>query len=381
MKEIYLDNAATTKLDEAALKSMLPYFTEKYGNASSMHLKGNEAKKALEESRRIIAKSINANPNEIIFTSGGTESNNIALKGLFFSNYPEKNHIITTKTEHDSILNACKWLEKQGAKISYLDVDKEGFVDYKKIEKAITKKTFLVSVIHGNNEIGTINDLESIGKVCKSKGVLFHTDACQSYTKTQIDVNKQKLDLVSLNSHKIHGPKGVGALYIKQGIKITPMTHGGGHERKIRSGTENIPGIVGFSKAVDIVNLKDIKKMEILRNKIINEILKISNARINGSMANRLCNNVNVSFNNIEGEAIGGLLEDHGIYTSSGSACMAHSLEPSHVLMAIGLSHVQANSSLRVSISKYTSEEEIDYFLKVLPGIIKRLREISPLAD
>ena len=381
MKEIYLDNAATTKLDEAALKSMLPYFTEKYGNASSMHLKGNEAKKALEESRRIIAKSINANPNEIIFTSGGTESNNIALKGLFFSNYPEKNHIITTKTEHDSILNACKWLEKQGAKISYLDVDKEGFVDYKKIEKAITKKTFLVSVIHGNNEIGTINDLEEIGKVCKSKGVLFHTDACQTYTKVQIDVNKQKLDLVSLNSHKIHGPKGVGALYIKQGIKITPMTHGGGHERKIRSGTENIPGIVGFSKAVDIVNLKDIKKMEILRNKIINEILKISNARINGSMANRLCNNVNVSFNNIEGEAIGGLLEDHGIYTSSGSACMAHSLEPSHVLMAIGLSHVQANSSLRVSISKYTSEEEIDYFLKVLPGIIKRLREISPLAD
>ena len=227
MKQIYLDNAATTKVDDEVLKAMLPYFTEKYGNASSIHTAGQEAKNALEDSRRKIAKAISVKSYEIIFTSGGTESNNFALKGLFFANYPEKNHIIITKIEHDCILNTCKWLEKQGAKITYLDVDSEGFVNPKDIEKEITNKTIVVSVIHGNNEIGTVQNLEEIGKICREKNVLFHTDACQSFTKIPIDVKRQNLDLVTLNAHKIHGPKGVGALYIREGIKITPLAHGG----------------------------------------------------------------------------------------------------------------------------------------------------------
>ncbi len=381
MKQIYLDNAATTKVDEKVVKEMLPYFSEKYGNASSQHLKGGEAKEALEKSRRIIAKKINANTGEIIFTSGGTESNNFALKGLFFQHYPEKNHIITTKIEHDCVLNTCQWLERQGAKVTYLDVDRDGFVSSESVDDAITDKTIVVSVIHGNNEIGTIQNLEKIGEVCRSRKVLFHTDACQSFTKVPIDVKKQHLDLVTLNSHKIHGPKGVGALYIREGIKINPLMHGGGHEKKLRSGTENIPGIVGFAKAVDVLSFKDADKMIKLRDKLIEGILKIPNTGLNGPKNNRLCNNVNVTFNNIEGEAIGGYLENKGIFVSTGSACMSHSLEPSHVLDAIGLEAVQSNSSLRLSISKYTTEEEVDYVLKELPKIVDKLRRLSPLVS
>ena len=379
MKRIYLDNAATTKVDERVLQAMLPYFTEKYGNASSQHLMGQEAKNALEKSRRIIAKSIGAKTSEIFFTSGGTESNNFALKGLFFKNYPEKNHIITTKIEHDCILNTCKWLEQQGAKITYLDVDKEGFVNPKDIENAITEKTIIVSIIHGNNEIGTIQDLESIGKICKEKNILFHSDVCQSFTKVPINVKKQNLDLMTLNSHKVHGPKGVGALYIREATKIIPLAHGGGHERKLRSGTENVSGIVGFAKAVEIVKSKDIEEMTKLRNKLIEGLLEIPNVQLNGPRKNRLCNNINVSFNNIEGEALGGYLENLGIYVSTGSACMSHSLEPSHVLKAIDLSPVKSNSSLRLSLSKYTTEEDIDYVLESIPKIVKKLRRISPL--
>ncbi|MEK6875451.1 MAG: cysteine desulfurase family protein [Nanoarchaeota archaeon] len=383
MKEIYLDNAATTKVDEKVVKDMLPYFTEYYGNASSQHLKGNVARKALEDSRRIIASSINARLDEIIFTSGGTESNNLAIKGLFFyhkENKTGKKHIITTKIEHDCVLNTCKWLEKHGAEVTYLDVNSDGFIDLNKLKKSIKGDTLIVSIIHGNNEIGTIQDLEAIGKICKEKGVYFHTDACQSYTKTLINVKKQNLDFVTLNSHKIHGPKGAGALYIKEGIKIIPMAHGGGHERSLRSGTENIPGIVGFASAVKNFNPENIKKMERLRNYLINELLKIPNVSLNGSRENRLCNNVNVSFNDIEGESIGGLLQAYGIYTSTGSACMSHSLETSHVLKALGLSALQSNSSLRISISKYTTEEEIKFFLEIIPKVVERLRKISPLS-
>lgn len=379
MKKIYLDNAATTQTDDEVVKAMFPYFTEKFGNASSQHEYGQEARNALDKSRSIIAKSIGARSREIIFTSGGTESNNLALKGLFFQNYPEKNHIITTKIEHDCILNTCRWLEKQGAKVTYLDVDSEGFIDLEDLKNAITDKTIVVSVIHGNNEIGTIQDIESIGKICKEKEVLFHTDACQSYTKVDFNVKKQNLDLVTLNSHKIHGPKGVGALYIKEGIKINALFHGGGHEGNLRSGTENISGIVGFAKAVDIASSKHVKKMESMRNKIIDEILKIPSTQLNGSKEKRLCNNINVSFMNIEGEAIGGYLGNEGIYTSTGSACMSHSLEPSHVLKAIGLGPQESNSSLRISISKFTTEEEIDYFLEKLNKIVIKLRRISPL--
>ncbi|MCL5730070.1 MAG: cysteine desulfurase, partial [Candidatus Pacearchaeota archaeon] len=261
MKHIYLDNAASTMVDERVLKEMIPYFTERYANASSVHEMGKEAKNALEDSRKAIAKAIGANKDEIYFTSGGTESNNFALKGLFFSNFPWKNHIITTKIEHDCVLNTCKWLEARGARVTYLDVDEEGFVNPKDIEKAITDKTIAVSIIHGNNEIGTIQDLEEIGRICRAKKILFHTDACQSFTKVPLDVRKMSLDLVTLNAHKIHGPKGVGALYIRKGIEITPLLHGGGHEKGMRSGTENVPGIVGFAKAAEIAMRKDIEKM------------------------------------------------------------------------------------------------------------------------
>jgi cysteine desulfurase len=378
-KLIYFDNAATTRVDDDVLKTMIPYFTEKYGNASSTHFKGQEAKDALEKSRSVIAKAIGAKSQEIYFTSGGTEANNLALKGLFFANYPNKNHIITTRIEHDCILNTCKWLEKLGAKITYLDVDAEGFINLEELERAITDKTIIVSIIHGNNEIGTIQDLESIGKICKKKGTLFHTDACQSFTKVPLNVKRQNLNLVTLNAHKIHGPKGVGALYIQEGISIVPLSHGGGHERKIRSGTENVSGVVGFAKAVEIANRKDLEKMIKMRDKLIEGILKITNTRLNGSKNKRLCNNINVSFNNIEGESIGGYLENLGICTSTGSACASHSLETSHVLKAIGLAPVQANSSIRISISKYTTEEEINYLLTVLPKIVEKLRKISPI--
>jgi cysteine desulfurase len=379
---IYLDNAATTRVDDSVLKAMIPYFIEKYGNASSIHFVGQEAKNGMEKSRKTIAKSIGAKPSEIYFTSGGTEANNLALKGLYFwnkENNTGRNHIITTKIEHDCVLNSCKWLEKNGAEITYLDVNSEGFVDLKQLESAITDKTIIVSIIHGNNEIGTIQDLEAIGKVCKEKKVLLHTDACQSFTKTFLNVKKQNLDLVTLNAHKIHGPKGVGALYIREGIKIVSLFHGGGHERKIRSGTENISGIVGFAKSVENANKKNTERMEILRNKLIDGILKIPNTKLNGPRKNRLCNNINISFNNIEGESVGGYLENKGICTSTGSACASHSLETSHVLKAIGLTPIQTNSSIRMSISKYTTEEEIDYVLSVLPKIVEKLRRMSPI--
>jgi len=381
MKQIYLDNAATTKMDGKVVAAMLPYFEEKYGNASSQHQIGQEAKNALDKSRRTIARAISARSDEIVFTSGGTESNNFTLKGLFFENYPEKNHIITTKIEHDCVLNTCKWLEKQGVKVTYLEVDKEGFVNLYDIENAITDKTFLVTIIHANNEIGTIQNLEEIGKICKQKNVLFHTDACQSFTKVGLNVKKQNLGLVTLNAHKIHDPKGVGVLYIKRGIKITPLAHGGGQEQGLRSGTENISGIVGFAKAVEVAKSKDVEKIEMLRDRLIRGLLVIDNVTLNGPRKNRLCNNVNVSFNNIEGEAIGGYLENSGIYTSTGSACMSHSLETSHVLKALGLPPLKSNSSIRLSLSKFTTEQDIDYVLDKIPKIVNKLRRISPLVN
>jgi cysteine desulfurase len=376
MRQIYFDNAASTKVDERVVKEMLPYFTEKYGNASSVHEKGMEAKRALEESRNIIARAISANKDEIYFTSGGTEANNFALKGLFFSNFPKKNHIITTRIEHDCVINTCKWLEKQGAKVTYLEVDKDGFVNPREIENAITEKTFVVSIIHANNEIGTIQNLDAIGKICRDKKVLFHTDACQSFTKVPIDVRKQNLDLVTLNAHKIHGPKGVGALYIRKGIDITPLFHGGGHEHGLRSGTENVSGIVGFAKAAEIANKKDVEKMTQLKDKMIDELLKIPGIKLNGPKENRLCNNVNISFEKVEGEVVGGYLENDGILTSTGSACMSHSTGISHVLKAIGLSDEKASNSIRVSISRFTTEEEVDYFLEKFRRIIGKFQKI-----
>ncbi|MCF7910525.1 cysteine desulfurase [Candidatus Pacearchaeota archaeon] len=385
-KQIYFDNAATTKIDESVLEEIMPYLKEKYGNPSSDHELGREAKEVIENSRKTIAKSLNAKPGEIYFTSGGTESNNLAIKGLFFwynKNKASKNHIITTKIEHDCVLKTCKWLEENfNAEITYLDTDKDGFIDLKQLKNSITDKTFLVSVIHGNNEIGTIQDLEKIGEICKEKNILLHTDACQSYTKSLIDVKEQNLDLVTINSHKIHGPKGIGALYINPEIKnkIYPLFHGGGHEFGLRSGTENVAGIVGFAKAVEISNNSDILKMQKLRDGIIKGILKMPNTKLNGATGeNRLCNNINISFSDIEGESIGGYLENKGIFVSTGSACSSKSLEPSHVLLTIGLTPLEANSSIRISLSKFNTEEEINYFLNTLKEIVIKLREMSPI--
>lgn len=383
MKIIYLDNAATTRMDDTVIKEVNKYFSESYGNPSSSHLMGKEAKRAISEAREIISNSIGAQEDEIFFTSGGTEANNWALKGLFFA-HPEKNHIITTKIEHDCILETCRWLKSQGAKITYLDVDSEGFINSKDLEKAITPKTLLFSVIHGNNEIGTIQNLEELGKICKSKGVYLHTDACQSYTKTLLDVKKQNIDLITLNAHKIHGPKGVGALYIRKGIKIAPLLNGGGQESFFRSGTENVSGIMGFAKSVKIASSSDFKKMVKLRDKFINDLLKIPNTKLNGSVGEkRLCNNVNICFSNIDAEALGDYLVSYGICSSIGSACSSNTLEGmhkrSHVLEAIGLKDMEMKSSVRFSISKYTTEEELNYASKIIANVVEKLRKISPL--
>lgn len=378
-REVYLDNGATTMVDPKVVEAMQPYFSKYYGNPSSIHSFGNQARTAVEDARRVIAKSINASPDEIIFTSGGTESNNFALCSIAFSNRDKGNHIITTKVEHKCILKTCKWLEEQGFKITYLDVDSEGFVNPNDLARAITKDTILFSAIHGNNEIGTIMDIEALGAVCRKHNVYFHTDACQSYTKTEIDVKKQNIDLMSLNAHKIHGPKGVGALFVRKGVKIKPWQHGGGQERGMRSGTENVPGIVGFAETVKLANKKHVEHMTKLRDKLIHGILKIPGTKLNGPKGEkRLCNNVNVCFKGIEGEAIGALLDQKMICSSTGSACSAKSLEPSYVLLAIGVSHEDANGSLRLTLSRFTTEEEIDYTLKVLPEVVEKLRKISP---
>ncbi|MCK5023367.1 MAG: cysteine desulfurase [Candidatus Aenigmarchaeota archaeon] len=380
MKEVYMDNGATTKVDPKVIEKMMPFLEEKYGNASSTHSRGLNSKHAIGDARKTIAKLIGAKSEEIIFTSGGTESNNFTIKGIAFANKDRGNHIIISKVEHKCVLKSCKWLETQGFKITYLDVDKDGFVSPNDLDDAITDKTILVSIIHGNNEIGTINDMEALGKVCKKHGICFHTDACQSFTKTEIDVKKQNLDLVTLNAHKIHGPQGVGTLYVKTGTKITPWQHGGGQENDMRGGTHNTPGIVGFAEAAKIgSDKKHVKHMTALRDKLMKGISKFQGIKLNGPEGNkRLCNNLNFSFKGIEGEALGGYLDQKGIRSSTGSACSARSLEPSYVLTSIGLTHEEANGSLRLGISRFTTEEEIDYVLQSLEKIVKKLRWISP---
>ncbi|MBS3077324.1 aminotransferase class V-fold PLP-dependent enzyme [Candidatus Pacearchaeota archaeon] len=384
MMYVYLDNGATTQVDPRVTGKIIKYMNDRYGNASSLHFKGREAKKALDKARHTIASSINARADEIYFTSGGTEGNNLILKGVAFANREKGNHIITTKVEHKCVLESCKWLEKQGFKITYLDVDEEGFVDIEQLKNAISDRTILVSVIHGNNEIGTINDLKEIGRICGEKGVYFHSDACQSYTKVAIDVQEMPVDLLTLNAHKIHGPKGVGAIYVRDGVKIEGWQHGGFHEMGIRAGTENIHGIVGFAEAVKLsLSSKHISYMTRLRDKLIDGVMtRIPYVRLNGPRGEkRLCNNAHFSFKFIEGEAINGLLDDYGICGSTGSACSEKTLEPSYVLKSLGLNHEMMNGSLRMTLSRFTTEEEIDYVLEVLPLVIRRLREISPFKE
>lgn len=386
MKKIYLDNSATTKPDKEVLKEMIPYFEKYYGNSSSIHSFGVDAYNGIENSRNKVAKILNANSDEIIFTSGGTESDNLALKGIAYKFMDKKktvgNHIITTSIEHPAVIQTCEYLKQIGFNIKYLNVDNYGLIDLEDLRKSISENTFLISIMFANNEIGTIEPIREIGKIAKKNNVIFHTDAVQAVCKTKIDINKMNIDMLSLSSHKIYGPKGVGALYIKKGIQITPIIHGGGHENNIRSGTLNTPGIVGFGKACELgynrMN-KDIPYMRKLRDLLIENILKINNTSLNGHPNKRLVNNANFHFNNIEGESLLMMLDNKGIATSTGSACSSNKNYSSHVLNEIGLNPIQAQSSLRISISKYNTEEEILYASKTIEKIVNKLRKISPI--
>ena len=379
MKKIYMDYAATTPVAQEVLDAMKPYFGEKFGNSSSIHSFGREAEIALEDSRRTIAKLLGVAPEEIYFTSGGTESDNFALKGIVFSNKDKGKHIITSQIEHHAVLNVCSWLEKQGFDVTYLPVDKYGLIDPKDVENAIRKDTILVSIMHANNEIGTIEPIDEMGKICKKNGVYFHTDAVQTVGKIPIPI--KNVDLLSSSSHKLYGPKGVGFLYIKKGTNIESWQQGGGHERGMRSGTENVAGIVGFAKAYEIAKKKmahEEKRLTKLREKLIKGILEIDDSWLNGHPEKRLPGNAHFCFNFIEGESLILLLDQEGIAASTGSACSSKSLEPSHVLKALGLKPEETHGSLRLTLGKDTTEEDVEYTMKIVPSIVEKLRKISP---
>jgi len=383
-QKIYFDNAATTQVDERVVLSMLPYHSEEYGNASSLHSYGTHAKEILDRSRRKLASFIGAEPDEIVFTSGGTESNNLALKGIAFANRSKGNHIIVSTVEHDCVLNVCKWLETQGFYITYLPVDNTGVVDVNELKKFINPKTILVSVMHANNEIGALEPIEEIGQICKNFNVPFHSDACQSFGKIPIDVNKSALSLLSLNSHKIYGPKGVGALYVRKGLNIVPLLHGGGQEGGLRSTTENLPGIVGFVNAAELC-IEGIKtesnKLLRLREKLTDFLFEtFENVYINGAQENKLPGLINFSFHGLEGETIRLLLllDEKGIAVSAGSACSSNDKtnNASHVLQAIGLNQFEARGGIRVSFGRYSTEDDLERFKIALTESINSLTSI-----
>lgn len=383
MKKIYLDYAASTPVDPRVIHAMFSHLKNNFGNSMSIHSFGRKANEALEKSRKMVASVINAYPEEIFFTSSATESNNLALKGVAFANkYHGKNHIITTKIEHDCILESGRWLSRQGFEVAFLSVDKYGLINLKELEKAIKKETVLVSVIHGNNEIGTIQDIEAIGKICRKNSIYFHTDTSQSFGKEPINAKKMNIDLLTASSHKMYGPKGAACLFVKKGIIIEPILHGGGHESGLRSSTSNIPTIAGFAKACEILKkeaTKENKKLSNLRDILIDGILKnIPRTHLNGHPEKRLANNVNISFNGVEGESLMMELDFHGIAVSTGSACSSKTLTPSHVLTAIGLASQEAHGSLRISLGRWTTEEEIKYTVKTLIKAVRKLRKISP---
>ncbi len=378
--KVYMDHAATTPMDKEVFEAMKPYFLEKYGNASSLHSFGMEAKEALEKSRERVANLIGASVDEIIFTGGGTESDNLAIKGIAFR--AGKGHIITSSIEHPAVLETCKFLEKKGFRVTYLPVDKYGIINPEDVENAIEKDTILITIMHANNEIGTIEPIEEIGKIASENNIPFHTDAVQSVGKLPIDVKKINVDLLSISAHKIYGPKGVGALYVKKGTKIDAIIHGGGHERGLRSSTENIPGIVGLAKACSLAGERmevDVKKMKRLRDMLIKGVLEIEESHLNGHPEKRLPNNAHFYFKGIEGESLILMLDDAGIAASTGSACSSKKLMPSHVLLAIGLRPEDAHGSLRLTLGRENSKEEVEYVLETLPKIVKKLREISPM--
>jgi len=386
MKKVYMDYASTTPVDKEVLKEMLPYFDKIFGNASSIHSFGRKAFNSIEVAREQVGNLLNANPDEIIFTSGGTESDNLAIKGVAFQNKKKRDtrgyHIITSEVEHPAVLETCKHLEKLGFNVKYLPVDKHGLINICDLEDAISKDTFLVTIMFGNNEIGTIEPVEEIGKITKKHDVIFHTDAVQAIGKVPLDVNKLNIDLLSISSHKIYGPKGSGALFVRKGVKLQTLAHGGGHEKGLRSSTHNTPGIVGLGKACELGKKrmsKDVAHLISLRNKLIKEIKTIEQCYLNGHPEKRLANNAHFRFIAIEGESLNLMLDDKGIAASTGSACSSKKLQASHVLLAIGLDPAEAHGSLRLTLGRMSTKEDVEYVANVLPEVVQNLRNMSPL--
>ncbi len=386
MKRIFLDHASTTKVDDEVIQAMLPYFSKFYGNPSSIHAFGREAREAVDASREHLGTLLGARDDEIIFTAGGTESDNLAIKGIAYMNKDKRTtkgpHIITCAIEHPGVLEACRHLESQGFKVTYLPVDTNGIVDLELLKNSLSKNTFLITIMFANNEIGVIQPIEEIGKIAHEHEIAFHTDAVQAVTKVPIDVKKQHIDMLALSAHKIHGPKGIGALYIRNGIKLQPIIHGGGHERGLRSSTLNVPGIVGLGKACELASKrmkKDIDSMKILRDILIKNILDIEESHLNGHPEKRLVNNAHFRFTGIEGESLLLGLDEEGIATSTGSACSSQKLQASHVLLAIGLDPVQAHGSIRMSLGRENTKEEIMHVSHIMPTIVEKLRQMSPL--
>ncbi len=383
MRKVYLDHSATTPVRSEVAELVLRYMTDTFGNPSSVHGFGREARKGVEEARERVASLINADPREIVFTSGGTEADNLAIKGVALANRKKGRHIITSAIEHHAVLHTCEFLEKEGYEVTVLGVDSAGLVSPDDLKAALRDDTILVSIMMANNEMGAIQPIKELAAIARERGVYFHTDAVQAVGQVKVDVEELGVDLLSLSAHKIYGPKGVGALYVRRGTKIKPIAHGGGHERRMRAGTENVPGIVGLGLAAKLAQeeLEDRRRHLLkLRDKLIEGILdRVEDVRLNGPREERLPNNVNISFAYVEGESILLNLDLQGIAASSGSACTSGSLEPSHVLLAMGISHELAHGSVRMSLGTGNSEEDIDYVLEVLPSIIERLRSMSPL--
>lgn len=382
MTNVYLDHAATTPVRPEVVDAMLPYFTDKFGNASTIYSWGREARKALDEARNTVAEVIKADFNEIVFTGSGTEADNMAIKGAVWNYCNKGRHLITTNIEHHGVLHTMKWLEKEGYEVTYLPVNEQGLIDITDFKNALRDDTILVSVMHANNEIGTIQPIAEIGRITREKGVLMHTDAVQTVGSLAVDVDQLNVDLLSMSAHKFYGPKGVGALYVRKGIKLNPLLHGGAQERYQRASTENIAGIVGLARALELADKErdsNTSHITALRNKLIDGILAMPHTRLNGSRTQRLPNNVNVCFEFIEGESLLLNLDMQQIAASSGSACTSGSLEPSHVLLALGLSHEIAHGSLRLTLGRNNTDSEIDYVLGHLPVIVDRLRQMSPL--
>lgn len=382
---VYLDHAATTSLRPQVLEAMLPYFNKKYGNPASIYSLGGDCEKAIEETRNKVALALNSQSKEIFFTGSGTESDNWAIKGVAYANKSKGNHIITTSIEHHAVLNSCQYLERDGFEITYLPVDEYGFITVEQVEKAIKSNTILISIMFANNEIGTVQPIAEIGKLAREKGIYFHTDAVQAVGNVPINVVDMNIDLLSLSAHKFYGPKGVGVLYIRKGVKIESFLHGGAQERGLRASTENVPAIVGLGRAIEIASEsleKQSRKLMSLRDRTIEEIMnRIPYVKLNGHRTQRLPGNVNLSFKFIEGESVLLMLDMKGISVSTGSACSSGSLDPSHVILAIGVSPELANGSLRITFGEENTQEDVDYLMEVLPAIVERLREMSPLYE